>query len=672
MRGFIRYLLVLFMALAVGRVAKAQSFSLDQTSLNFSTNAGVPVPPQFVKLTNNTNNNLQVSLNASTQSGGNWLSASISPNPVAGKKTATITVSVNDAALQASNNNYNGTITVSAGGTVVQISVSVQVSGVSISANSSVSVSVQQHQKAQSSVSISGGGATVQVSSNTNFLIPPGSTVNAPGSFNFTVDATNLSGGNYSGNLTLQCVNGSPCVPVVVSVSVTVIAAFSFQISPNPPPAVTLAPGQTQIIPFSIIAATNSSGEVTIASSASWLKLASTDVIAPTQVNATVDATGLAAGPYSGSVTFSCVNTGCPSVSVAVTLTVAIPPKIVATPTTLSFQSGPNNALPPSQTVQLKASDQSALGFSVSTSSPGNWLKATASPNTTPSTLTVSVVSIPGPTSSGTITIAPSNGTAAVVITVSLTSSTTPAVQLAITASAFGAASSIGPGTYIEIYGTNLAQTQRSWGGSDFSGNNAPTVLDNVKVNINSIPAFVNFISAGQLNVVVPDNVGTGPVSLVVMNSNGTSAPYTVNVNALQPGLLAPSSFVIGGKQYVVALYGGGLNYVLPANSIPGITERPAKPGETIVLYGVGFGQVDPSVPAGTIAQQATALHLPLQVFFGQTPVTPVYAGSAPGFVGLYQINVTVPLIADNDAVPFSFNLGGTPGTQTLFIAVHQ
>src|SRR5580700_2545132 len=118
MRVAVHFLFVLVIVLAVGRVAKAQSFSLDQTSLSFSTNAGVSVPPQFVTLTNNTNNSLQVSLNSTTQSGGNWLSASIQPNPVAGKKTGQITVSVNDAALQASNNNYNGTVTVSAGGTV--------------------------------------------------------------------------------------------------------------------------------------------------------------------------------------------------------------------------------------------------------------------------------------------------------------------------------------------------------------------------------------------------------------------------------------------------------------------------------------------------------------------------------------------------------------------------
>jgi len=672
----IRFLFVLVITLAIGRAARAQSFSLTSTSLSFSANAGTSPASQKVTLTNNTSSNLQVSLNVSTQSGGNWLSASISPNPVGGKKTGTITVTISSSTLQASNNNYNGTIAVSGGGTSAQIAVSLQISGVSISATSSVSASVQKGQKTQTSVHISGGPATVQVSSSAPYIVPPASAVNAPGDFSVTVDASSLGGGNYSGNLTLQCVNGSPCVPVAVSVSVTVIAPFSIQISPNPPPGVTLVSGQMQVIPFSIIPSANSSGEVTIASGAPWLKPATTDVMvnSSTQVNVTVDATGLAAGPYSSTVTFSCVNGGCPPVAVPVSLTVGAPARIVASPTTLNFQAGSNNALPPSQTVQLAASDQSSLGFVVSASSPGNWLKATANQSFTPVTLTVSVLSIPGPSSSGTVTITPTNGTGLVAtIVVSLTAPNTPTIQAGgvITASAFGGASSIGSGTFVEIYGSNLAQTQRQWGTSDFNGVNAPTVLDNVRVTFNSQPAFVNYISPGQVNVVTPDNVGSSSATLVLTNSNGTTSAYTVNVSALQPGLLAPSSFSIGGKQYVAALFGDG-TFVLPTGSIAGLNTRPAKPGETIVLYGIGLGPVDPSVPAGTIAVQATSLHLPLQILFGQTAATIAYAGSAVGFVGLYQINVTVPLISDNAAVPFTFNLGGTPGTQTLYIAVHQ
>jgi uncharacterized protein (TIGR03437 family) len=150
------------------------------------------------------------------------------------------------------------------------------------------------------------------------------------------------------------------------------------------------------------------------------------------------------------------------------------------------------------------------------------------------------------------------------------------------------------------------------------------------------------------------------------------SAPYTVDIKAIQPGLLAPLSFLIHGKQYVGATFADG-SFVLPAGAVPGVKARPAKPGETIIFFGLGFGPVDPSVPAGTITQQLTRLRSPLQILFGQTPVTTIsYEGLVPPYVGLYQFNLVVPLVADNDAVPVTFNIGGTAGSQTLYIAVHH
>ena len=146
------------------------------------------------------------------------------------------------------------------------------------------------------------------------------------------------------------------------------------------------------------------------------------------------------------------------------------------------------------------------------------------------------------------------------------------------------------------------------------------------------------------------------------------SAPFNINVNAAEPGLLAPPSFAINGKQYAVALFPDG-TYVLPAGAIAGVTSRPAKPGETIVLYGVGFGPVTPAIPAGQLVQQANALASSLQMSIGGLPALASYAGLAPSFTGLYQFNVTVPAAAPGNA-PLAFTIGGVSGTQTLFIAV--
>jgi uncharacterized protein (TIGR03437 family) len=155
----------------------------------------------------------------------------------------------------------------------------------------------------------------------------------------------------------------------------------------------------------------------------------------------------------------------------------------------------------------------------------------------------------------------------------------------------------------------------------------------------------------------------------------GTSATFPINISALQPTLLAPSSFLIGGKQYVGALTPPDYRsaFALPVGAVAGVTSRPAKPGETVVMYGLGFGDVTPPVPTGLIAPtEATILNLPLQILFGQTAAKVSYMGLVAGLVSLYQFNVEIPQIADNDAVPLTFALGGVPGAQTLHIAVHQ
>ncbi len=184
--------------------------------------------------------------------------------------------------------------------------------------------------------------------------------------------------------------------------------------------------------------------------------------------------------------------------------------------------------------------------------------------------------------------------------------------------------------------------------------------------------AFVNYIVAnpGQVNVQLPSNIPTGAQQITVTNKNGTSAPFNVTVNATTPGLLAPASFKIGGKQYVVAFHADNVTYVLPAGAISGLPSRPAKPGETIVMYGNGFGPVMPNIPAGELVQEDNQLTTSLEIMFGETAGKLAYYGLAPGLVGVYQFDVVVPAIPNNDLVPLTFKLGGVAGAQTLYTAV--
>lgn len=94
--------------------------------------------------------------------------------------------------------------------------------------------------------------------------------------------------------------------------------------------------------------------------------------------------------------------------------------------------------------------------------------------------------------------------------------------------------------------------------------------------------------------------------------------------------------FTVKGKQYVVATFpasaAGVVVYVAPIGAIGGVNSRPAKAGDIVTLYGIGFGPVSPATGAGTIATR---------------------------FVGLYQFNVQVPDVSAGDW-PLVVQVGGT------------
>lgn len=240
-----------------------------------------------------------------------------------------------------------------------------------------------------------------------------------------------------------------------------------------------------------------------------------------------------------------------------------------------------------------------------------------------------------------------------------------------VSASAFGGFTSIAPGSWIEIYGVNLASATQGWFGSDFTNGVAPTMLGDVTVSVGGTAAFIDYISPGQVNALVPSDapVSSGWVYITLTNPNGTSEGFPIYVNQTQPGLLAPSTFVVSGKQYVAALLSDG-SFALPENAIPGVASRPAVPGETATIYGVGFGPVIPDFPAGTVVTAENSLLTAPQFLFGTTSATLSYDGLAPSLTGLYQFNVVVPNVSANNAVPLSFNLVGVKGSQALYIAV--
>jgi uncharacterized protein (TIGR03437 family) len=175
-----------------------------------------------------------------------------------------------------------------------------------------------------------------------------------------------------------------------------------------------------------------------------------------------------------------------------------------------------------------------------------------------------------------------------------------------------------------------LSATTRTWNSADFVNGKLPVQLDGVSVSINGKEAYVYFVSPNQVDVIAAADSATGPVPVVLTNTGVPAAPV---VAQLQPA--APAFFAMG--KYVVATHANG-DLVGPPNVLPGAT--PAKPGETVVVYGTGFGPTNEAADGIVVSAHAGLTALP-SVTIGNTPATVTAAQrSAPG---LDQISVTVP-----------------------------
>jgi uncharacterized protein (TIGR03437 family) len=199
-------------------------------------------------------------------------------------------------------------------------------------------------------------------------------------------------------------------------------------------------------------------------------------------------------------------------------------------------------------------------------------------------------------------------------------------------------------------------------------------MLDGISVSINGKPAYIWYLSLTQLNVQAPEDATVGNVSITATNCNATSSPFTLTHVSLAPGFLTPTSFSAAGTQYMLAQFASDGAYVLNTSigAALGINSRPAKPGDLIVAYGIGFGDVTPSILPGVIVQQSNTLVNPVTISFGSTNATLAYSGLSYGFIGLYQFNIFVPSSLANGDYQINVAQNGTKVPQTMYLTVHN
>jgi uncharacterized protein (TIGR03437 family) len=374
-----------------------------------------------------------------------------------------------------------------------------------------------------------------------------------------------------------------------------------------------------------------------------WMTVSPASGTAPSTLSVSVSPAGLSAGTYTGSVQIAATGASNTPASIGVTLTVTeAQASLAVAPQALTFQYTYGGALPPSQNLAISNAGGGTLAWTASTGA--YWLGVSAASGAAPASLAVSVN--PANLAAGTYTenvnlaAAGANGSPAQVSVTLVVTGSQPAPVINGVVSAASFQPGLASGTWMSIFGTNLSASTYTWQNSDFVNGLLPTSLQGVSVTINGVAAYVAYISPTQINLLAPDDATIGTVQVQVtaarQNSNTLSTPKT---------LFAPAFFTLGAGAYVAALH---------ADYSPvGAPGQPAKPNETILLYGTGFGPTTGATPA--------PLANPVQIKIGGVAATVAFAGLAGP--GLYQFNVTVPNLPPGDA-PVLATIGGVT-TQT-------
>jgi uncharacterized protein (TIGR03437 family) len=252
-------------------------------------------------------------------------------------------------------------------------------------------------------------------------------------------------------------------------------------------------------------------------------------------------------------------------------------------------------------------------------------------------------------------------------VTTNVESSSRPTIFSVVNGASFKAGSS--DGSWISILGENFGTSTRPWKSSDFLGDRLPTAIDDIYVSINGIAAAIAYVSPTQVNAQVPATGRTGPVSVVVSNStHGVSDFGMLDIQRAAPGIF---TFSPGGGKYPAALVvrvDGQVEYLGPASLFgSALLTRPARAGETIVLYATGLGPTNPAVPAGVAFSGAARTIDPVSVVIGGLKATVAFSGLVSP--GLYQVNVVVPNGLDKES-PLTLEVGGSAAQAGLVVAI--
>lgn len=222
----------------------------------------------------------------------------------------------------------------------------------------------------------------------------------------------------------------------------------------------------------------------------------------------------------------------------------------------------------------------------------------------------------------------------------------------------------VAPGDQISIFGVNLGPTT---GVRSDTSHALPTSLAGTTVTFDGVAAPIYYVSDQVVAVQAPTSLTTGALTQIqVANSSGSSLAVPQFASTTNPGVF---TYEAGGSgQAKVINQDGSPN---GDGTILG-TDKPASAGSVISIYATGLGAVTPAVSAGTPAPASplspTVSTVTANIAGRDATVT--FAGLAPGMIGVYQVNIIVPLSTPSGTVRLGLYAGGIGSQNGVTIQV--
>jgi uncharacterized protein (TIGR03437 family) len=204
----------------------------------------------------------------------------------------------------------------------------------------------------------------------------------------------------------------------------------------------------------------------------------------------------------------------------------------------------------------------------------------------------------------------------------------------------------VAPGAFVSIFGTKLAD-----GFEAAQSLPLPNTLGNTQVFVAGELAPLDFVTDGQINLLVPYDVNnTAPQQILIQRGQTYSLPVTVDMAAAQPAIFLSDSHGI-----VVGVRSDGTQFLVSSSN-------PAHSGDTLVIYCSGLGATDQNIVAGsqTPLDRLSNTRVPVATTIGGKNASILFAGLTPGASGLYQVNAVVPIgVIPGDEVPIVLTVAG-------------